>query len=91
MNMKYILLLIFLHFTFILCEPPTTLLMGTQDKTIHINNDCEQYQISTNFKHITIDINKIKNIEKIVITDKMLDNCNAKECSMDSNICQSMY
>jgi hypothetical protein len=71
------------------CEAPKTIIVGTENKTIDIKSDCEQYQILTNYKHIQLKIGNIKNLDRVLITDKPLDTCNVKECKEDSNICQS--
>jgi hypothetical protein len=75
----------------ILCEPPVRIIMGTKNQKIKINSDCEQFEVLTNYKHININVSNLKNIEKVMITDKLITNCNMKECANDSNICQSKY
>ncbi len=71
------------------CEAPTTIIVGSENKIIDIKSDCEQYQIKTNYKHIQLKIEDIKNLDRVLITDKPLDTCNVKDCKEDSNICQS--
>lgn len=67
---------------------PKKLLLGLKDEEIIINKSCEHYFVPTNYKHIEIDINQMKNIYKIIITDKLLDSCEMQKCSPLSNICQ---
>jgi hypothetical protein len=84
------ILICLMNFTpLIYCEPPMNIVVGRQNQELQINSDCEQYEILTNYKHIFVLINNIKNIDKVLITDKPLANCNVKECQGDSNICQS--
>ncbi len=71
------------------CEAPKTIIVGSENKIININSDCEQYEIKTNYKHIQLKIEEIKNLDRVLITDKPLDSCNIKDCREDSNICQS--
>lgn len=76
-------------FLMIHSEPPTRIIIGTKNQKINISSDCNQMEILTNFKHIQLKITNLKNIEKVLITDKLITNCNFKECAADSNICQS--
>jgi hypothetical protein len=73
-----------------LCQPPNNIVVGIQNKELSINSDCEQYQVYTNYKHIEINLNDIKNLDIILITDKPMEGCNVKECHPDANICQSI-
>jgi len=84
----YFLLIFFI--SCITCEEPRKLLLGMNNEKINIKEDCEYFVLPTNYKHLTIDIKKIKNIDKLIITDQMLDNCELKQCSSLSNICQSI-
>lgn len=75
---------------FVLSETPKQIMLGVNNEKIDLSKDCEYFFIPTNYKHLTININKIKNVDKIIITDQLLDNCMIKECSPLSNICQSI-
>ncbi len=74
----------------VLSEPPTRVIIGTQNQKIKINSDCNQIEILTNYKHIQLRMKNLKNVEKVLITDKLITSCNFKECAADSNICQSI-
>ena len=82
------LIVVSLSIVLIQCEAPKRIIIGTENKTMDIKSDCEQYQILTNHKHIQLKINNVKNLDKVLITDKPIENCNVKECKDDSNICQ---
>jgi hypothetical protein len=75
----------------IAAETSKKLLLGLDNEKIEVKEDCEYFVLATNYKHLTIDIKKTKNIDKIIITDQQLDNCQQKTCSPLSNICQSKY
>lgn len=87
MNLFVIVLVCLIQTSF--SEPPQRVIVGTQNKTIEIQSDCEMFQILTNYKHISIEIKNLKNVDVVHITDKVLDSCNINECQEDSNICQS--
>ena len=70
-------------------EPPTRILIGANNQKVNVVSDCDQIEILTNYKHIKIRIANLNNIDKVLITDKIITNCNSKECAVDSNICQS--
>ena len=72
-------------------EEPKKLLLGINNEKVEIKEDCEHFVLPTNYKHITINIDKTKNIDKIIITDHLLDSCQQKTCSALSNICQSKF
>ncbi len=71
------------------CEPPKRIVMGSLNQTVEVQSDCEQFEILTNYKHVAFEVKEIKNIEVVLITDKILDSCNINKCQEDSNICQS--
>ena len=85
-----IIIICFSFFAPILSEPPSRVIIGTQNQTININTDCNQIEILTNYKHVQLRMKNLKNIEKVLITDKLITSCNFKECAGDANICQSM-
>jgi hypothetical protein len=85
-----IIIICFSFFAPILSEPPTRVIIGTQNQTININTDCNQIEILTNYKHVQLRMKNLKNIEKVLITDKLITSCNFKECAGDANICQSI-
>lgn len=64
-------------------------LIGTKNQDINTTGECGVYRIATNYKHLTISITELKNTDKLIITDKPLDSCDATDCSPQSNICQS--
>ncbi len=70
-------------------ESPKKLYLGIKDEKITLNEDCEYYVLPTNYKHLKIEINKTKNIDKLIITDEILNSCQEKQCSSESNLCQS--
>jgi hypothetical protein len=70
-------------------EPPSRILIGASSHKVNVVSDCDQIEILTNYKHIKITIANLTNIDKVLITDKIITNCNSKECAVDSNICQS--
>lgn len=74
---------------YISTEEPKKLLLGVNNEKIEVKEDCEFFVLPTNYKHLTINIDKTKNIDKIIITDQKLDSCQQKTCSPLSNICQS--
>lgn len=93
MNYKSILLIIILYTCLksISAEPPTKVIIGKQNQEINIVTDCEQYQLNTNYKEILINISNIRNLDSVMISDKPLADCGARECQADADICQSKY
>jgi hypothetical protein len=69
----------------------TQIQVGTKNHTIQINDNCKETKIVTNYKHIKINIQNVHNIEKLIITDKPLTDCNINQCHANSTICQSIY
>jgi hypothetical protein len=63
--------------------------IGSKNKTIKIKDNCQETRINTNYKHININIYNVHNIEKLIITDKPLKDCNINQCHSNSTICQS--
>ena len=88
---QLLLLTYFMMLNNVLAEPPKRIVMGTQNQTFQIQSDCEQFEILTNYKHIALTIKNAKNLDIVMITDKVLQDCNLKNCQEDSNICQSKY
>lgn len=65
--------------------------IGVKNKTIELKQSCQELKINTNYKHIKINIQNVKNIDKLIITDKPLTNdCNINECHANSTLCQSI-
>lgn len=93
MVFKFYFLTLLLSIKFILSESQdysSKMVVGLKNNTISLNNEYEIYEIQTNYKHLQIKLEKIKNIDKILITDKPVASNNVKECASDANICQSM-
>lgn len=67
----------------------TQIPVGVKNQTIKINDNCQETKIVTNYKHIKINIRNVHNIDKLIITDKPLKDCNINQCSANSTICQS--
>ncbi len=69
----------------------THLVIGQQNKqlTINSNSECQEYYLRTNHKHIQFKLNSFDGVNKVLITDKKLANCNVHQCHENSNICQS--
>jgi hypothetical protein len=67
----------------------TQLPVGSKNQTIKINENCQETKIVTNYKHIKINIGNVHNIDKLIITDKPLIDCNIDQCHDNSTICQS--
>jgi hypothetical protein len=64
--------------------------IGVSNKTIQIEENCQETKIVTNYKHININILNVHNIDKLIITDKQLSDCNIDQCHSNSTICQSI-
>ncbi len=86
MVLAYLMIIVML----VKAEPPRRIIMGTQNQSFEIQSDCEQYEILTNYKHIALNIENVKNLDVVLITDKVLQDCNMKNCQEDSNICQGI-
>jgi hypothetical protein len=67
----------------------TQLPVGSKNQTIKIKDNCQETKIITNYKHIKINIRNVHNIDKLIITDKPLKDCNIDQCHENSTICQS--
>ena len=65
--------------------------VGSKNQTIQIKENCQETKIVTNYKHININIRNVHNIDKLIITDKQLSDCNIDQCHANSTICQSNY
>lgn len=85
--LKFLLILLLLNF--ITPQQNVQVLVGTKDKVLTFKDDCTVFSINTNYKHLNIKIKDIKNINKLIITDKRLNSCDLNDCSSNSNICQS--
>lgn len=67
----------------------STILVGAKNQPYTFTDNWVVYQISTNYKHLSIAITELRNVDKMIITDKPLDSYDATDCSPYSNICQS--
>jgi hypothetical protein len=86
-NIFTFFLILCISLNIVTCEPKS-IIMGTQDEKFNVEKDCDQFQILTNYKHISINIKEIKNVDRVLITDKLFDSCDVKNCPLNSNICQ---
>lgn len=85
--MNSILLLLVLT-NLVLSQVPVEVIIGTEGKEFEVTEECQQFQVATNFKRVKIAISNLKNFDRILITDKLQAFCNSKECPSDSNICE---
>jgi hypothetical protein len=65
------------------------ILIGLNVKQIDIASKCQSFMVNTNFKHVRINISKMKGISKIIFTDQPISECN-EQCNPNAQICQSI-
>jgi hypothetical protein len=67
----------------------TQIPIGVKSQAINLEDKCQGYQISTNYKHVRLNIEKMKKMDKLIITDLPMADCSIRQCDRDANICQS--
>lgn len=87
--MKLIFLSFFVFFKFFaICQNYTEILLNEMPQHKTFEQDCVKYSLRANYKDMWIKLLNVTNVSKIMITDKLIENCEKTECPLNSKFCQ---